>query len=366
MEHNSFLVSTICFTYNHAPFIVDTLNGFLMQETSFPAVFIVIEDASVDGEPTVIRQWVKNNLEPKGEGTIWQHKSYGDIAVARLAGKEQLTFVILLLAENHYSVEKKQLKLEYVSEWNDARYIALCEGDDYWTDPLKLQKQLDYMETHPDCALTHTGFLLLEGDKLKKCANLYEMEAILESNKEDAALRPYILDHNRYRIQTMTVVMRYECYRNARSDLSDLNGKFLMSDTQLWVSILTYGKIHYFPEIMAVYRLHANSSTHQPSREGEIRFELSCADMRVVMADRYGIDKGIRNTFRRQFIFALIMYSWYKGHYEPVARLNYSFLEDTILRINKIPMVMFIARKAYGLKIKLTSLIRGIFRGNTQ
>ena len=60
-------------------------------------------------------------------------------------------FAVVYLKENHYS--QKKSKAPYLTEWEDTKYIALCEGDDYWTDPLKLQKQVDFLERHPDYSL---------------------------------------------------------------------------------------------------------------------------------------------------------------------------------------------------------------------
>ena len=114
-----YLVATRCFTYNQASYIEDALRGFAMQEANFPVVYIIVDDASIDGEPEVIKKWASMNLK-KSEGTdLWAEMPYGQIAVAPLTEKPLSLFVILLLAENHYSPEKIHLKFEYIREWYD-------------------------------------------------------------------------------------------------------------------------------------------------------------------------------------------------------------------------------------------------------
>lgn len=117
------LVSICCLTYNHEPFIRKCLDGFLMQETNFPIEILIHDDASTDGTDEIIKEYA-----------------------------EKYTCLILPLfeSENQYS-KGKQNEIDFFN-YRRARgkYIAYCEGDDYWTDPLKLQKQVDFMESHPD------------------------------------------------------------------------------------------------------------------------------------------------------------------------------------------------------------------------
>lgn len=133
-------VATQCMTYNHANYIEDTLHGFAIQDTDFPVVYLVVDDASTDGEQDVIRNWANNNLIKKDGVELYRNLSYGQLIEGTLKGKPQLTFVMLLLSENHYQSGKDFKKYEFISEWlNDAKYHAICEGDDYWPFSDKLQ-----------------------------------------------------------------------------------------------------------------------------------------------------------------------------------------------------------------------------------
>ena len=118
------LVSICCLAYNHAPFIRKCLDGFLMQKTSFSIEILVHDDASTDGTDSIIREYAEKFPE--------------------------LIFP-LYETENQFSKGKSAvMDIEYNYSRARGKYIAYCEGDDYWTDPLKLQKQVDFMESHPE------------------------------------------------------------------------------------------------------------------------------------------------------------------------------------------------------------------------
>lgn len=116
------MVSIVCNTFNQVNYIRSAMNGFLMQQTTFPIEILVHDDASTDGTAEIVNEYAKK---------------YPDIVKP------------ILQTENQYS---KQVAISEKFQFCRAkgRYIAFCEGDDYWTDPLKLQKQVDAMERHPE------------------------------------------------------------------------------------------------------------------------------------------------------------------------------------------------------------------------
>lgn len=142
-----------CATFNHSRFIEDALNGFVMQETDFPFVAAIVDDASTDGESQVLRDYYYRCFDNENSTVAYKEETeYGTILYAQHKVNKNCHFAIVLLKENHFS--QKKSKLPYYSRWSDdVPYIALCEGDDYWTDPLKLQKQVDYLESHPECKM---------------------------------------------------------------------------------------------------------------------------------------------------------------------------------------------------------------------
>ena len=124
-------LSIICLTYNHAPFIRKTLESFLQQETDFPFEVIVHDDASTDATAAIIAEYAARY--PGIVKPIYQQQNQFSLGVP---------FSTRLFARAA------------------GRYIAYCEGDDYWTDPRKLQIQVDFLERHHDYVLTyHDAFM---------------------------------------------------------------------------------------------------------------------------------------------------------------------------------------------------------------
>ncbi len=149
------MVSVICNAYNHGKYIRDALEGFVMQETSFPFEVLVHDDASTDNTADIIREY--ESKYPELIKPIYQ-------------------------VENQFS---KGLRVAALYQYPRAKgkYIALCEGDDYWTDPKKLQKQFDALESHPEvdiCAHETVVIKAKNGKTLRHIAPAKE-ECILKA-----------------------------------------------------------------------------------------------------------------------------------------------------------------------------------------
>lgn len=171
---DKFKVCVRCITYNHADYIVDAMNGFCVQSTEYPFVCCIIDDASTDGEANVIMNFVQKHFNLNDKSTVKDIET-DDYRLIFAQHKTNVNcfFVILLLKYNHYSIRKS--KDQYLKEWfNNSTYIALCEGDDYWIDSAKIQKQVSYMEEHPECSMTlSNGYGLMQKEKL-----FYELNPI--------------------------------------------------------------------------------------------------------------------------------------------------------------------------------------------
>ena len=126
MDDNKILVSIKCAVYNHEPYLRQCLEGFVMQKTNFRFEAIVHDDASTDGSAAIIREYA--DKYPEIIKPIYE-------------------------TENQYSKHDGTLSM-IIDSACKGKYIAMCEGDDYWIDPLKLQKQVDFMEEHLDYTLS--------------------------------------------------------------------------------------------------------------------------------------------------------------------------------------------------------------------
>lgn len=320
-EDSKPLIVTIqCFTYNHENYIRQCLDGFVMQKTNFRFEAIVHDDASTDGTASIIHEYAEK---------------YPDIIKP------------IYETENQYSKRDGSLT-RIMDEHTHGKYIAICEGDDYWIDPLKLQMQVDYMEKNEKCVLTHTAFSYIEDGVSAKVNENLSIDFNLKLIEQNVDLRPYILDGNQYLVQTMTVVMKSSAYFLAKNMLKEFEGKFLLGDTPLWISLLSIGDIHFFKEKTSCYRLHPNSACHQLLVKSRLRFLLSCSEMRVLVAAKFNLPYNYKEKFRRQYNNILTKYLWFDPDYKPFVISNDgSFPEKILHKILRTRFVALFAKKMY-------------------
>jgi len=127
---NNPLVSICCITYNHEEYIVEAIESFLKQKTNFNIEILIHDDASTDSTAEIVR--IYEEKHPHIIKSVCQ-------------------------TENQYSKGVKYMNHTFNFQRAEGKYIAICEGDDYWIDPYKLQKQVDYMEEHEDCTFCFTN-----------------------------------------------------------------------------------------------------------------------------------------------------------------------------------------------------------------
>lgn len=170
----NFLVDVRCFTFNQSKYITDTMNGFCMQQTNFPFICCIVDDASTDGEQEVIDEYLKENFDFSDGSEAYKNETdYAFITYARHKTNRNCYFAVLFLKENHYS--KKIDKIPYLAEWREScKYDAMCEGDDYWVDAKKLQKQVDLLEKNPEATLVYTAFATVDEENKKIFRYNYE------------------------------------------------------------------------------------------------------------------------------------------------------------------------------------------------
>lgn len=145
-----FEVFVYCATYNHSAYVKDALYGFSIQQTSFSYAAFILDDCSTDGNQKVIRSWVEENCDRSK--IIKIEADDASIIIASPQNNDRCHFVCYLLNQNIYKQPEKRLSI--LKSWIDSsKYISLCEGDDFWTSPVKLEKQYRALEEHTDCAI---------------------------------------------------------------------------------------------------------------------------------------------------------------------------------------------------------------------
>lgn len=227
MNNSDIIVSVRCIVFNHEPFLRQCLDGIVMQQTDFRFEAFVHDDASTDGSADIIREYAER---------------YPDIIKPYFE------------EENLYSKKDGSFRrVTYSRENLRGKYIALCEGDDYWTDPLKLQKQVDYLEAHPDCMLCFTNAIMHWEDGSGKPDRLFA---------PDLEERDYLGTETTMTWITPTASLVYrrsvlesDYYKN--KVLADKRVSFA-GDIPLVLTCCHLGTIHALADVTCVYRRQPN------------------------------------------------------------------------------------------------------------
>ena len=250
-----FKVSVWCNTYNQASYIKDTMDGFCMQQTSFPFVCLIMDDASTDGEPEVIKQYLNDHFD-----TEWTKETDDyHLTVARHQENKNCYFAVYLLKYNHYSIKKPRLKY-YREVTNEIDYVALCEGDDYWTDAHKLQKQADALDANPQATLVYTNFLAIDGEG-NPISRPFIKDYPGRSHSGDNL--PTLLRYGNY-IMVLTSMYRYKVWKSE----SFANCPVKM-DFALTLSAALMGDFIWLPEQTGCYRILESGMIQTGRRKGD-------------------------------------------------------------------------------------------------
>lgn len=245
--NNNFFVSIRCMTFNHKSYIQQCLDGFVKQKTNFPFVAIVVDDASTDGELEVLWDFINNELD-----TISIQKGETDDFVRVVAPhktNKHCFFIFVLLKYNHYSIRKA--KVPYFKGWEEkTKYFAICEGDDYWTDPYKLQKQVDYLEAHPECTLVCN-----RTKRYSEKVNRYLSDSSCLEKDGCLKVEDVIRKGGLY-IPTCSIVYRKEL----KDNYPDYCNQCHVGDYPLQIMAAMKGKIYYINDSMSVYRVENSNS----------------------------------------------------------------------------------------------------------
>ena len=228
------LASICCLTYNQEKYISQTLESLLMQRTSFPYEIIVHDDASTDRTRKIIEDY---------------------------ASQFPLIIKPIFQEENKYSVYGINFQFDYVFSKAKGKYIALCAGDDFWIDPLKLQKQVDFLEMNSDFGLVHTQAARFRVSKRRfEGTHGYEVkdfEGLLTENT----------------IATLTVCFRTSLLWQYIKEVNpQAQTKWTAEDFPMWLWFIKHSKIKYLEQITCIYRVLDKSISHHKDDLKRLQF----------------------------------------------------------------------------------------------
>lgn len=223
-QEEPILVAIHCLVYNHEPYLRDCFEGFVKQKTNFRFVAIVHEDCSTDNSAAIVREY---------------ETKYPDI------------FRPIYEIENQWSKHDGSLEriMNEAIDTTGAKYIAMCEGDDYWTDPYKLQKQVDYMEEHEEFSMCYTDYQTVDEN-----GRIFDWP-----NHAKHVKVSFAGDNFRNLIKSNYIITASTLFR---TDII-LNPSLSLSwDYSLFLNAALVGKLCYIPQKTACYRLQPNSVVH--------------------------------------------------------------------------------------------------------
>lgn len=212
------LVSINCITFNHEQYIADAIEGFLMQKTDFDFEIIIGEDCSTDNTMKIVQEYKQKHPDK----------------------------IRVVTSDKNVGPNKNERR---VYENSRGKYIAICEGDDYWIDPLKLQKQVSYMENNPNCTLCFHCAQIIKANKkstgkflglYNKGNNMYTAGGILSCGFIPTASFMYL--------------------KHIMGNPPHWFNEAIAKDLPLSLIVSSHGYAYYIDEVMSVYRTGVKGS----------------------------------------------------------------------------------------------------------
>lgn len=257
VDNRSLMVTIQCLAYNQEPYIRQCLDGFVMQKTDFRFEAIVHDDASTDDTAKIIREYAEK---------------YPDIIKP------------IIETENQYSKRDGSLR-RIMDEHTHGKYVAVCEGDDYWIDERKLQMQYDFLNTHPDYTMVFNAINCLYPDGTIKEEHRYSNDNL------ECDIRDCIKAGGGYaKVAAMMYVRGME-------DYSEWASKSTVGDLPSQLTLFTKGKVMYIDKIVSCYRINSIGSW---SKSNTTKFKARYAHNKKITKVWRAFDQYTDNKFHNE------------------------------------------------------------------
>ena len=243
------VVSVNMITYNHEPYIRQAIEGVMMQQTDFKFELIIGEDCSQDKTREICFEYQKKY--PDKIRVLWWHEN-----ISKLGGNSRR-----------------------VRAHSRGEFIAICEGDDYWIDPLKLQKQVDVMRKYPSIALCLTSGMVLKDNVLSHYSQMNE-KMLDGVNPGSLLLDKYISLRDGF-VLTASAFFRRDIYIKCNAIYDIFKWKLSLGDAQLWDALSSQGDIWVDKSESVVYRKHSGGLTSLAN----YRIDVDAAIVRLYFAN---------------------------------------------------------------------------------
>ncbi len=288
------MVSVCMITYNHEKYIGQAIEGVLLQKCNFSVELIIGEDCSNDNTRKICEEYQRKN-----------------------------NIIKLLPSEINLGIIPN-----FIRTLNSCsgKYIAICEGDDYWIDPLKLQKQLDYLERNLNVSFVATNYSIYD-------EKTNQTKKVATSKRIDF----YTLLKRKNQIPTLTTCIKSEYIFDYIREINPLEKNWPVGDYPLWLYLSQKGKIGVIPEYTANYNKRQNSACHYTDKKKQYQFYLNVIDIARFYSNKYGTSTSIEKRIKRNKIDTLINYG-YSLKNEKLMRkwVKYYFINQKMIPIKGI------------------------------
>ena len=259
-------LSVLMITYGHEEYIEVAINGVLMQDCNFSFELIVADDNSPDQTMLVVDKLKRQH--PKGD---------------------------IIKYTKHQMNKGPNSNFLWASRQCTGKYIAICEGDDYWTDPLKLQKQVDFLDKNPDYGLTHSevNHFYQNTGKLVKAYNKKNNIKIPNGNILTDLYYPGHI------IKTMTTCFRRDILQKHYLNVPEImasNWRFI--DLSIWFVFAFHSKINYMDEVFATYRLLPESMSRSKNQRKSYDFHTKIHDILYYFSTSYNANDEVKYSIK--------------------------------------------------------------------
>lgn len=245
------LVSVKMITYNHEPYIAQAIEGVINQKTDFSFELVIGEDCSTDNTRQIVLEY---------------QKKYPDI-------------IKVITSEANVGVKQNSQR---TTKLCSGKYIAYCEGDDFWHNENKLDNQVKFLEKHEDYALIHSNV-----DNLNLINNIMSPSYCVYNPEYDDDNAYFDILSSKREVSTLTVCARKHIINEVLSECPECTDeKYPMGDLQLWLEVSRRGKVKYLKESLATYRALPNSAS-RGSNDKTLRFSLAAKDIRYHYLSKY-------------------------------------------------------------------------------
>ncbi|MEI8136309.1 MAG: glycosyltransferase [Bacteroidota bacterium] len=260
-------VSVLLLTYNQEKYIAQAINSVLDQKVDFDFEILIGEDCSTDRTREIAKEFALNNPEK----------------------------IKLVISDRNVGPVKNEKRLVEAAK---GKYLAFLEGDDFWTDPLKLQKQTEFLEKNPDYGLVHgdVNHFYENAGNTQKSVNKLTGKKIPQGNVFDYLLKPDPLF-----IKTATAFFRKELVTRHFDYELALSSNWPLTDLPLWMDITYHSKAHYFDEVFATYRLLNESASRTASPIKKYNYFKGLYKIKQIYLTKYNCSDKIKNELEEDY-----------------------------------------------------------------